>query len=188
MPRMDPPAAALADRSHWPNPGPNPSPNLSPSPNPNTNPRPELDPSFGVTCPGEPDPAQAQRWLDAWLSGCSESRAGLVIDPPGTPFQLRVWRLLREIPRGNPVTYGNLADRLGMPKAARAVGAACGANPVALWIPCHRVVGRSGRLHGYRWGSGRKLALLAWEARPAPGSPTGGSAGVPVATGDGLGP
>lgn len=69
-----------------------------------------------------------------------------------------------DIPRGTRVSYGGLAALLGMPRAARAVGAACGANPLALWIPCHRVVRADGGLHGYRWGLERKRDLLASES------------------------
>ncbi len=68
-----------------------------------------------------------------------------------------------DIPRGTRVSYGGLAASLGIPRAARAIGAACGANPLALWIPCHRVVRADGGLHGYRWGLDRKRELLAWE-------------------------
>jgi O-6-methylguanine DNA methyltransferase len=86
------------------------------------------------------------------------------LDLRGTPFQLRVWNALREIPRGRTTTYGAIAAGLGLaPVAARAVGAACGANPVGLIVPCHRVVAASGGLGGYYWGLDRKQALLEWE-------------------------
>lgn len=84
----------------------------------------------------------------------------------GTPFQQRVWQALKEIPAGEVRTYGELAARLGLPGAARAVGNACAANPVALLVPCHRVVGAGGALGGYRWGVARKLALLRRERAP----------------------
>src|SRR5512135_666218 len=87
----------------------------------------------------------------------------LPLDPRGTPFQRRVWEALREIPRGETLTYGELAARLGLPGAARAVGAACGANPISLLIPCHRVVRAGGAPGGYYWGLDRKLALLDLE-------------------------
>lgn len=89
----------------------------------------------------------------------------------GTQFQLRVWEALLAIPEGRLVTYGTLAARLGQPGASRAVGSAVGANPVALLIPCHRVIRSSGVLGGYRWGEGRKRLLVTAEiARHAPES------------------
>ena len=82
----------------------------------------------------------------------------------GTPFQVRVWDALRTIPYGTTTGYGSIADRLGLPKgSARAVGAANGANPIAIVVPCHRVVGSSGRLVGYAGGLDRKRSLLALE-------------------------
>ena len=86
------------------------------------------------------------------------------LDMRGTPFQREVWRALRTIPAGSTTTYGELAARLGRPESARAVGAACGANPLAIIVPCHRVVARDGALTGYRWGVERKKALLQREA------------------------
>lgn len=82
----------------------------------------------------------------------------------GTDFQLQVWQALLSIPEGRLVTYGRLARMVGSPKAARAVGSALGDNPVALLIPCHRVLRSSGAIGGYRWGTDRKRALIAWEA------------------------
>jgi O-6-methylguanine DNA methyltransferase len=87
----------------------------------------------------------------------------LALDPPGTPFQRRVWAALRTIPRGETRTYGEVAAQIGSPSAARAVGAACGANPIGLLVPCHRVVGSGGSLGGYYWGLERKRALLDLE-------------------------
>jgi methylated-DNA-[protein]-cysteine S-methyltransferase len=81
----------------------------------------------------------------------------------GTPFQERVWQALRRIPAGQTVSYGSLARSIGAPGAARAVGAACNANPVWLVIPCHRVVGANGKLTGYAGGIERKRWLLAHE-------------------------
>lgn len=86
------------------------------------------------------------------------------LDLRGTPFQLAIWRSLRALPAGRTVSYGALAAGLGRPGAARAVAAACAANPLALVIPCHRVVRGDGGLAGYRWGLARKRALLAREA------------------------
>ena len=81
----------------------------------------------------------------------------------GTPFQHRVWDELRMIPRGDTVTYGELGARIGMPGAARAVGAAVARNPISIVVPCHRVVGADGSLRGYAGGVERKRALLALE-------------------------
>lgn len=81
----------------------------------------------------------------------------------GSPFQLRVWRALLEIPPGALTTYGRLAAAIGCQGAARAVGTAVGANPIACLIPCHRVIRETGKLSGYRWGADRKRAILAWE-------------------------
>ena len=92
----------------------------------------------------------------------------LPLDLRGTPFQLRVWEALRTIPRGETVSYGDLARRLGLPPgASRAVGTACGSNPVGLIVPCHRVVRTGGGLGGYYWGLDRKKLLLELEqSRP----------------------
>lgn len=74
------------------------------------------------------------------------------VDPRGTDFQKAVWRALREIPAGATVTYSELAARIGRPESVRAVAAACGANPIAVIVPCHRVIGKNGNLTGYAWG------------------------------------
>ena len=88
----------------------------------------------------------------------------------GTPFQQRVWQALRDIPSGHTVSYRELAARIGAPRAVRAVASACAANPLAVVIPCHRVVRSNGELAGYAWGIERKRALLAQEAAAsAPG-------------------
>jgi AraC family transcriptional regulator, regulatory protein of adaptative response / methylated-DNA-[protein]-cysteine methyltransferase len=84
----------------------------------------------------------------------------LPLDVRGTAFQLLVWRALQKIPVGNTVSYAELAKRIGAPKAVRAVASACAANPIAVAIPCHRVVRTDGGLSGYRWGVERKRALL----------------------------
>ena len=91
----------------------------------------------------------------------------LPLDLKGTSFQLRVWQALRAIPAGQTTTYAEIARRLGIPKACRAVGAAVAANPVAVAVPCHRVIRSDGHLSGYHWGVERKRALLAREGRPA---------------------
>jgi len=114
---------------------------------------------------GPPDHGRAQAWLDRWLSDETHPGRGVAVDPGGSAFQRRVWSLLKDIPRGETASYRWVAETLGVPHGVRAVGAACGANPVALWIPCHRVVGSDGSLCGYRWGLQRKAALLAWESQ-----------------------
>lgn len=81
----------------------------------------------------------------------------------GTPFRRQVWRALLEIPAGMTQTYGQLAQVSGNPKAARAVGAAVGANPISWFIPCHRALAADGRLHNYHWGVARKRAMLTYE-------------------------
>lgn len=82
----------------------------------------------------------------------------------GTPFQVRVWRALLEIPPGSLVSYGGLAEKLERPGSARAVGTAIGRNSLAYLIPCHRVIRETGALGGYRWGEERKRAMIAWES------------------------
>jgi AraC family transcriptional regulator of adaptative response/methylated-DNA-[protein]-cysteine methyltransferase len=88
----------------------------------------------------------------------------LPLDVRGTAFQLRVWQALREIPVGSTVSYTEIAERIGAPKAVRAVAQACASNPIAVAIPCHRVLRSDGALSGYRWGVERKSALLKREA------------------------
>ena len=87
----------------------------------------------------------------------------------GSPFHVQVWKALLRIPAGATATYGDVARWAGKPKAYQATGAAIGANPVSLLIPCHRVIARDGRLTGYHWGLGRKAAMLGMEAVAAAG-------------------
>jgi AraC family transcriptional regulator of adaptative response/methylated-DNA-[protein]-cysteine methyltransferase len=107
--------------------------------------------------------------FDQWVAlvvGFVESpRLGLdlPLDIQGTAFQQRVWKALRDIPIGTTASYADIARAVGAPKAARAIAQACGANPIAVAIPCHRVVRADGDLSGYRWGVGRKRQLLALE-------------------------
>jgi AraC family transcriptional regulator, regulatory protein of adaptative response / methylated-DNA-[protein]-cysteine methyltransferase len=82
----------------------------------------------------------------------------------GSDFEIRVWESLLKIPMGRAVTYGDIACSIDKPKAARAVGAAVGRNPISFVVPCHRVIGKSGALTGYHWGLTRKRAILGWEA------------------------
>jgi AraC family transcriptional regulator of adaptative response/methylated-DNA-[protein]-cysteine methyltransferase len=96
---------------------------------------------------------------DAW-----NSNQPLRVVMIGTDFEIRVWETLLRIPLGKAATYSDIAAHLGKPKAARAVGAAVGKNPVSFVVPCHRVLGKSGSLCGYHWGLTRKRAILGWEA------------------------
>jgi AraC family transcriptional regulator of adaptative response/methylated-DNA-[protein]-cysteine methyltransferase len=82
----------------------------------------------------------------------------------GTDFEVKVWETLLKIPCGKATTYQSVANHIGRPTAARAVGAAVGKNPISFVVPCHRVVGTSGALTGYHWGVPRKRAILGWEA------------------------
>jgi AraC family transcriptional regulator of adaptative response/methylated-DNA-[protein]-cysteine methyltransferase len=95
-------------------------------------------------------------------------RPGVGLDLPldirGTAFQRRVWQALQQIPVGTTASYADIAKEIGMPKAVRAVAQACGANTLAVAIPCHRVIRNDGTLSGYRWGVERKRALLEREA------------------------
>jgi AraC family transcriptional regulator of adaptative response/methylated-DNA-[protein]-cysteine methyltransferase len=88
----------------------------------------------------------------------------LLLDLRGTTFQQRVWQALREIPAGSTASYSEIAARVGAPRSARAVARACAANPLAVAIPCHRVVRDDGRLSGYHWGIERKRTLLQRES------------------------
>lgn len=98
------------------------------------------------------------------LGGEPLAARGLALDIRRTAFQERVWKAMQAIPRGETLTYSELAERVGSPRAVRAVGKACGDNPVAVLIPCHRVVAQGGKLHNYRWGVERKKKLLAMES------------------------
>jgi methylated-DNA-[protein]-cysteine S-methyltransferase len=106
-------------------------------------------------------------WLGAYFAGERPSPHGLALSPAGTPFQLAVWQALLQIPYGQTVTYGWVAERVGemrgKPTSARAVGGAVGANPICIIAPCHRVVGASGSLTGFGGGMEAKVALLAHE-------------------------
>jgi AraC family transcriptional regulator of adaptative response/methylated-DNA-[protein]-cysteine methyltransferase len=93
---------------------------------------------------------------------------GFSLELRGTAFQRRVWEALRQIPTGQTITYAELARRVGSPRAVRAVASACGANPVAVAVPCHRVIGSDGKLTGYRWGVERKRLLLEREGARQP--------------------
>jgi AraC family transcriptional regulator of adaptative response/methylated-DNA-[protein]-cysteine methyltransferase len=103
----------------------------------------------------------AQRIFD---SGKWKADTPLRVVLIGTDFEVRVWETLLRIPMGRATTYSDIAQKLERPKAARAVGAAVGKNPISFVVPCHRVVGKSGALTGYHWGLTRKRAMLGWEA------------------------
>jgi AraC family transcriptional regulator of adaptative response/methylated-DNA-[protein]-cysteine methyltransferase len=110
--------------------------------------------------------------VDAVLAGLSEnpSASTLPLDVRATAFQTRVWQALQTIPRGETRTYSQIAEDLGSPRSVRAVANACASNPLALVVPCHRVVGKDGSLSGYRWGVERKRALLGIEQARREGS------------------
>ena len=107
---------------------------------------------------------EAREQLAAYFAGQREC-FDLPLAARGTPFQQQVWKALREIPCGVTISYGELARRIGQPTAARAVGAANGQNPLAIVVPCHRVIGSNGTLTGYAGGLSVKQALLEHEAR-----------------------
>lgn len=106
----------------------------------------------------------ARRQLDGYFAG-TRQRFDLPLAAAGTPFQQRVWQALRTIPHGHTCSYLDIARRIGAPAAVRAVGAANGRNPIAIVVPCHRVIGANGSLTGYAGGLERKRFLLALEAR-----------------------
>jgi methylated-DNA-[protein]-cysteine S-methyltransferase len=108
--------------------------------------------------------AEAVRQLTAYFAGEREA-FDLQLTPKGTPFQLEVWRHLCGIPYGETISYGELARRMGNPNASRAVGLANGSNPIAIIVPCHRVIGSDGKLTGYGGGLPIKKQLLALERR-----------------------
>jgi AraC family transcriptional regulator of adaptative response/methylated-DNA-[protein]-cysteine methyltransferase len=113
--------------------------------------------------------ADFERWVATVIGFVEAPRIGLALplDVRGSAFQQRVWQALQAIPPGQTASYAEVAARLGAPSAVRAVAQACAANPLAVAIPCHRVVRSDGALSGYRWGVERKRALLAREAREA---------------------
>jgi methylated-DNA-[protein]-cysteine S-methyltransferase len=101
--------------------------------------------------------------LQTYFAGDCRALDALAVELNGTPFQRKVWKALRDIPSGSTLSYADLARRIGEPRAVRAVGAANGANPVAVIVPCHRVIGTDGTLTGYGGGLERKQWLLAHE-------------------------
>jgi AraC family transcriptional regulator of adaptative response/methylated-DNA-[protein]-cysteine methyltransferase len=108
------------------------------------------------------DTAAARRLAATVLGALTEPRP-LSLLLRGTNFQIKVWEALLQIPSGLAVSYGDLAEHAGLPRARRAVGSALAHNHLAVLIPCHRVIRESGEFGQYRWGTERKMALLAWE-------------------------
>lgn len=124
---------------------------------------------FGATAVvHEPDPGGVASRLARYFDGALDALDDIDVAPAGTPFQLAVWRALRRIPPGDTAAYRDVARAIGAPDAVRAVGAANGANPIAIVVPCHRVVGADGSLTGYAGGLDRKRWLLAHEAGARP--------------------
>ena len=109
---------------------------------------------------------KAEEWLDVYFSGAEPDFLPRLL-PAGSPFRQKVFRLLRQIPRGQTVTYGDLARVLGC-ASAQAIGGAVGHNPISIMIPCHRVVGADGSLTGYAGGLARKQCLLSLEKADLP--------------------
>jgi methylated-DNA-[protein]-cysteine S-methyltransferase len=105
---------------------------------------------------------ETERQLNEYFAG-KRNEFSIPLDMRGTPFQQDVWRALRAIPFGNTLTYGEIAKQLGRPTASRAVGAANGRNPVAIVVPCHRVIGSTGKLTGFAGGLDAKAHLLNLE-------------------------
>lgn len=105
---------------------------------------------------------RAQTQLNEYFAG-QRTTFDLPLAPPGTPFQKKVWQELTQIPYGQVTSYGQLAEKMGQPTATRAIGLANGQNPIAIIIPCHRVIGKDGSLTGYGGGLPRKEYLLTLE-------------------------
>ena len=105
---------------------------------------------------------KAIRWLDSYFKGLNP-KFDFKLDPQGSDFRLKVWKILLEIPYGETVTYGEIALKLSQSMSAQAVGGAVGHNPIAIMIPCHRVLGADGKLTGYAGGIERKIELLKLE-------------------------
>ena len=114
-----------------------------------------------------PAGAVIHEWIAAIVKSLDGERpsAAIPVDAHGTAFQHRVWNALQQIPRGTTLSYSEVAKQIGQPSAVRAVARACATNPVALVIPCHRVIREDGELGGYRWGIERKELLLEREQR-----------------------
>lgn len=105
-----------------------------------------------------------ERSVQQFLAG---ETVDVALDVRGTPFQRTVWKALQNIPRGNTISYSELAEAIDQPRAVRAAASACASNPVSLFVPCHRVLGKAGNLSGYAWGLAVKDRLLALEGARA---------------------
>jgi len=105
---------------------------------------------------------QVAQELEEYFNG-ERNKFSFPIKPKGSPFQMAVWKELQQIPYGSTATYGEIAARIGNPKASRAVGMACNRNPVLVAVPCHRVVGSNGRVTGFAAGTDKKEILLKLE-------------------------
>lgn len=105
---------------------------------------------------------KATKWLDDYFDGLNPE-IDFKLNPQGSDFRLRVWKILTEIPYGETITYGEIASKISPTMSAQAVGSAVGHNPIAILIPCHRVMGADGKLTGYAGGIERKLELLKLE-------------------------
>lgn len=112
-------------------------------------------------------PASVKKAMKAYFDGTVDALDEIQVATNGTPFQRKVWKALREIPSGTTMSYGRLATKVGYPGASRAVGAANGANPIGIVVPCHRVIGARGNLTGYAGGLSHKQWLLDHERRYA---------------------
>ena len=125
--------------------------------------------TIGGTAPSKNDSLplfdSVKAWLSVYLDGRDPGPVPCPLAPYGTEFQKQIWKLLLEIPYGKTLSYGDLAVQSGRsPKSAQAVGQAVGRNPIAILIPCHRVLDRNGSLTGYAWGTDIKKALLDLES------------------------
>lgn len=116
-------------------------------------------------------PSEARRSLEAYFAGELSAVDSIEVETGGTPFQRAVWSALRAIRPGETLSYGALANRIGRPRAIRAVGLANGSNPVGIVVPCHRVIGANASLTGYAGGLERKRWLLQHERAPSPTLP-----------------
>ena len=120
----------------------------------------------GFTLQSSPNPSGLSAAISSYFAGKLDAIDAIPVETGGTPFQRQVWCALRDIPCGATASYGELARNIGHPAAVRAVGAANGANPVVVVVPCHRVIGASGSLTGYGGGIERKRWLLDHERTP----------------------
>lgn len=113
------------------------------------------------------NPAGVSKHIRSYFAGALDALDSIEVDMHGTPFQKRVWSALRRVPRGTTASYGEIAARIGRPRAVRAVGMTNARNPIVLVVPCHRIIGSDGSLTGYGGGLERKRWLLAHEGAPA---------------------